>query len=58
MLEDPNFNEGEEYNSFISYGQSKTANVLMAVGLNSRLQGKGLKAFAISQVYQVTFVVS
>ncbi|KIW52943.1 hypothetical protein PV05_08550 [Exophiala xenobiotica] len=47
VLEDPNFNEGEEYNSFISYGQSKTANVLMAVGLNSRLQGKGLKAFAL-----------
>ncbi|KIW13724.1 hypothetical protein PV08_08915 [Exophiala spinifera] len=47
VLEDPSFNDGKEYVSFLSYGQSKTANVLMALGLNKRLGPRGLKAFAL-----------
>lgn len=47
VLEDPTFDDGKEYNSFISYGQSKTANILFAVGLNERLGEKGVKAFAL-----------
>jgi NAD(P)-dependent dehydrogenase (short-subunit alcohol dehydrogenase family) len=48
VLEDPNFGvDGKDYNPFISYGQSKAANVLFAVGLNERFGGKGLKAFAM-----------
>lgn len=47
VLNDPSFKDGKVYVAFLSYGQSKTANVLMAVGLNKRLQGKGLKAFAL-----------
>lgn len=48
VLEDPNFNgDGKDYSPFVAYGQSKTANVLFAVGLNERLKKKGLKAFAL-----------
>lgn len=47
IREDPGFNEGKEYNPFVAYGQSKTANVLFAVGLNERLGIKGLSAFAV-----------
>ncbi|KAJ9607744.1 hypothetical protein H2200_007822 [Cladophialophora chaetospira] len=48
VLDDPNFNgDGKDYSPFISYGQSKTANVLFSVGLNERLGSKGLKAFAL-----------
>lgn len=31
---DPSFNDGKTYNPRIAYGQSKTANILMAVSLN------------------------
>ena len=54
VREDPGFNDGKDYNSFLSYGQSKTANVLMAVGLNNRLKGKGLKAFALDPGSRLT----
>lgn len=47
IREDPGFNGGKEYNPFVAYGQSKTANVLFAVGLNVRLKIKGLNAFAV-----------
>jgi len=47
VREDPGFHDGKDYNPFLSYGQSKTANVLMAVGLNNRLKGRRLKAFAL-----------
>lgn len=39
---------GDVYHEFIAYGQSKTANVLHAVGLNSRLYEKyGILSFAL-----------
>ncbi|KAK6381663.1 hypothetical protein LTS17_004722 [Exophiala oligosperma] len=47
VLDDPSFNDGKDYVPFLSYGQSKAANVLMAVALNKMLRGKGLKAFAL-----------
>ena len=43
---DPNFKR-REYNNWRSYGQSKTANALFAVGLDSRLAKKGVRAFSV-----------
>ncbi len=45
-FEDPNF-EKREYNKWVSYGQSKTANVLFAVALEKRLANKGVHAYAV-----------
>lgn len=35
------------YEPAVAYGQSKTANVLMAVGLNARLKTRGVDSFAV-----------
>ena len=43
---DPNF-ERREYQKWASYGQSKTANVLFAVGLERRLGPAGVHAYAL-----------
>lgn len=45
-LEDPNF-ERTPYQAFTAYGRSKTANVLYAVALDSRLKGRGVRATSI-----------
>jgi NAD(P)-dependent dehydrogenase (short-subunit alcohol dehydrogenase family) len=45
-LEDPNF-ERTPYQAFTAYGRSKTANVLYAVALDSRLKGRGVRATAL-----------
>ncbi len=45
-LEDPHFEQGE-YDKWASYGQAKTANILHAVELDRRLQGRDVRAFAI-----------
>jgi NAD(P)-dependent dehydrogenase (short-subunit alcohol dehydrogenase family) len=45
-LEDPNF-ERTEYDKFLSYGRSKTANIQFAVELDRRLRGRGVRAFAL-----------
>ncbi|MAM38583.1 MAG: short-chain dehydrogenase [Erythrobacter sp.] len=45
-FDDPNF-ENRGYDKWVSYGQSKTANVLFAVGLERRLAKKGIHAFAL-----------
>jgi NAD(P)-dependent dehydrogenase (short-subunit alcohol dehydrogenase family) len=39
--------ERRPYDKWASYGQSKTANVLFAVGLEKRLAGRGIHAFAL-----------
>ncbi|KAL4865580.1 hypothetical protein BDV12DRAFT_188063 [Aspergillus spectabilis] len=44
---DYNFQEGETYNKWSAYGQSKTANVLMAVSLAAKLGSKGLQAYSL-----------
>lgn len=45
-IEDPNF-ERTEYQPFAAYGRSKTANILYAVALDSRLKGRGVRATAL-----------
>ena len=45
-LDDPNF-EHTEYQPFVSYGRSKTANILFAVGLDRRLAARGVRATAV-----------
>jgi NAD(P)-dependent dehydrogenase (short-subunit alcohol dehydrogenase family) len=45
-LEDPNF-ERTSYQPFTAYGRSKTANVLYAVALDSRLRGRGVRATSL-----------
>jgi NAD(P)-dependent dehydrogenase (short-subunit alcohol dehydrogenase family) len=44
--DDPNWTDGS-YDKWKAYGQSKTANALFAVGLNSRLAKSGGMAFAV-----------
>lgn len=45
-FEDPNF-EKREYNKWIAYGQSKSANALFAVELDKRGQKHGVRAFSV-----------
>ncbi|QUL37774.1 SDR family NAD(P)-dependent oxidoreductase [Erythrobacter sp. JK5] len=45
-LDDPNF-ENAPYDPWLSYGQSKTANVLFSVGLEQRFGSKGIHAYAV-----------
>lgn len=45
-LDDPNYNE-REYDKWSAYGESKTANVLFAVGLDARLKDRGVRAYAV-----------
>jgi NAD(P)-dependent dehydrogenase (short-subunit alcohol dehydrogenase family) len=45
-LEDPNF-ERTPYQPFAAYGRSKTANILYAVALDSRLKRRGVRATAV-----------
>ncbi|KAK1968046.1 short-chain dehydrogenase/ reductase [Colletotrichum sublineola] len=44
---DYNFNDGKHYNQWHAYGQSKTANCLMAISLAEKLGGKGLLSFSL-----------
>lgn len=37
---------GETYVTFVSYGQSKTANILFSVSLTQKLAGKGIRSIA------------
>ncbi|MEO8702453.1 MAG: SDR family NAD(P)-dependent oxidoreductase [Kofleriaceae bacterium] len=46
VLDDLNY-ERREYNPWIGYGQSKTANILFAVALDARGQADGIRAFAL-----------
>ena len=45
-FDDPNF-ERREYDRWIAYGQSKTANALFAVGLDTRGAPHGVRAFSV-----------
>ncbi|KAK0749424.1 hypothetical protein B0T18DRAFT_321415 [Schizothecium vesticola] len=46
-FDDYNFDGGKTYNKWTAYGQSKTANMLMAVSLATKLGPKGLLAFSV-----------
>jgi NAD(P)-dependent dehydrogenase (short-subunit alcohol dehydrogenase family) len=45
-LDDPNF-ERTEYNEFVAYGRSKTANILFTVELDRRYKPAGIRAIAV-----------
>ena len=45
-FDDPHF-ERRAYDPWVSYGQSKSANVLFAVELDRRLRGEGIRAYAV-----------
>ncbi len=45
-FEDPNFDH-RPYDKWEAYGQSKSANALFAVGLDRRLEPKGVNAYAV-----------
>lgn len=45
-FEDPNF-QNREYESLLGYGQSKTANILFSVALDSRGQEYGVRAYSL-----------
>jgi NAD(P)-dependent dehydrogenase (short-subunit alcohol dehydrogenase family) len=45
-FDDPNY-ERRPYDKWQAYGQSKTANVLFAVGLDRRGESEGIRAFAV-----------
>ncbi|KAJ8096592.1 short-chain dehydrogenase/reductase SDR [Lipomyces tetrasporus] len=44
---DYNFQDGEIYNKWVAYGQSKTGNILMTVSLAEKLGSKGLLAYSL-----------
>ncbi|KAF9005108.1 hypothetical protein BDQ17DRAFT_1353826 [Cyathus striatus] len=47
-FDDINFKDGEVYNKWQAYGQSKSANILFSKGLNKRLsKSKGIQSFAV-----------
>ncbi|WP_029913848.1 SDR family NAD(P)-dependent oxidoreductase [Pelobacter seleniigenes] len=46
VFDDINF-ERRDYDPFLAYGQSKTANVLFTVALDQRGKGEGIRAFAL-----------
>ncbi|HUR15156.1 MAG TPA: SDR family NAD(P)-dependent oxidoreductase [Mycobacteriales bacterium] len=45
--DDPHFRDESTYEKWTAYGQSKTANVLFAVGLEQRLSPRGAHAYAV-----------
>ncbi|GKU04284.1 oxidoreductase [Fusarium langsethiae] len=44
---DPNFSNGDFYNRWSAYGQSKTANMLFAISLAEKLGSRGLQAYSL-----------
>lgn len=46
-FDDIGFKNGEEYEEFMAYGQSKTANILCAKGFNQRYAKDGVECFSV-----------
>lgn len=46
VFDDPNF-ERRDYDRWAAYGQSKTANILFALGLDERGKAEGVRAFSL-----------
>ncbi|KAF9004301.1 short-chain dehydrogenase [Cyathus striatus] len=47
-FDDINFKDGDVYNKWQAYGQSKTANILFSKGLNKRInESKGIESFSV-----------
>ncbi|KAK5998912.1 Short-chain dehydrogenase TIC 32 A [Cladobotryum mycophilum] len=55
---DPNFDNGETYNRWVAYGQSKTANILFAVSLAEKFAKRGLVAVSLHPGSIATSLVS
>jgi NAD(P)-dependent dehydrogenase (short-subunit alcohol dehydrogenase family) len=55
-LEDPNF-ENREYDRWVAYGQSKTANALFAVSLDKVGKPHGIRAFSVHPGGVVTHLI-
>ncbi|KAL7948640.1 hypothetical protein V8C42DRAFT_315059 [Trichoderma barbatum] len=51
------FRDGETYNCWHAYGQSKTANMLMAISLAEKLGSRGLTAFSLHPGVIMTHLV-
>jgi NAD(P)-dependent dehydrogenase (short-subunit alcohol dehydrogenase family) len=47
MFDNYNFSNGKTYNTWTAYGQSKTANILFAVALASKLEKKGIRSYSL-----------
>lgn len=47
-FDDPNFKNGAEYNAWLAYAQSKTANILFTAALADKLKSKGILSFALN----------
>jgi NAD(P)-dependent dehydrogenase (short-subunit alcohol dehydrogenase family) len=45
-FDDPSY-EQRDYDKWQAYGESKTANILFSVGLDARLQGRGVRSLAV-----------
>jgi NAD(P)-dependent dehydrogenase (short-subunit alcohol dehydrogenase family) len=52
-LDDPNF-EAQEYQPFVAYGRSKTANALFAVEFDRRHRGRGIRAASVMPGNSIT----
>jgi NAD(P)-dependent dehydrogenase (short-subunit alcohol dehydrogenase family) len=46
LFEDPHF-ENSEYNPWVAYGQSKSANALFAVEADQRLKSRGIRVLSV-----------
>ncbi|KAF2690171.1 NAD(P)-binding protein [Lentithecium fluviatile CBS 122367] len=46
-FKDINYDNGTQYDPFVAYGQSKTANILFSLCLASKLKNKGLQSFSV-----------
>jgi len=47
LYDDPWFSNGEKYNKWMAYAQSKTANVLFALSLSEKLRSRGIQACSL-----------
>ena len=45
-LEDPNY-QNRDYDKWVAYGESKSANILFSVGLDQRLKDRGVRSLAV-----------
>ncbi|KAG4440420.1 hypothetical protein IFR05_004113 [Cadophora sp. M221] len=46
-FDDVNFSNGTTFNTWEAYGQSKTANILFSVALAKKMDGKGVRSYAL-----------
>lgn len=47
-FDDLTFGNGQEYNPWLAYGQSKCANILMTISLNEKFRSQGIAAYTLN----------